>query len=102
MRLHHLMGLSLVDDDLLRYTREWGDIADPRSRLPNKSIILSTGMSTLEQVESAAKLASSFKPMTKDEMKYWNDRLAPNATPLTLDYLREGYVDDGGWRAHLA
>ena len=68
--------------------------------LPVHGVIL--GMSTLEQVESAAKLASSFKPMTKDEMKYWNDRLAPNATPLTLDYLREGYVDDGGWRAHLA
>ena len=68
--------------------------------LPVHGVIL--GMSTPEQVESAAKLASSFTAMTEEEKKYWNERLAPNATPLTLDYLREGYVDDGGWRAHLA
>jgi len=50
---YKIASALLTDDDLLRYTREWGDIADPRSRLPNKSIILSTGMSTLEQIDHA-------------------------------------------------
>jgi len=50
---YKIASALLTDDDLLRYTREWGDIADPRSRLPNKSIIRSTGMSTLEQIDHA-------------------------------------------------
>ncbi len=68
--------------------------------LPVHGIIL--GMHTVEHVESAARLAANFTPMTAEEMRQWNERLAPHASELTLHYLRRGYVDDGGWRAHLA
>ncbi len=68
--------------------------------LPVHGIML--GMSTPEHVVSACEMSAGFTPMTEEEMRYWNERLAPSATELTLDYLRPDYVDDGGWRAHLA
>jgi len=68
--------------------------------LPVHGVVL--GMSTPEHVASACEIAAGFTPMTEEEMRYWNERLAPSATAATLDYLRPGYVDDGGWRAHLA
>lgn len=59
-------------------------------------------MSTKEHVISAVELAKNFKPMSENEMRDWNRRLGPSANELTLDYLRHDYVDDGGWREHLA
>ena len=68
--------------------------------LPVHGVIL--GMSTPEHVTSACEMSAGFTPMTEEEMHYWNERLSPSATAATLDYLRPGYVDDGGPRAHLA
>jgi len=68
--------------------------------LPVHGMLL--GMSIPQHVESAAELCAGFTPMTKEEMRYWNERLAPSADALTLDYLRSDYLDDGGYRAHLA
>ncbi|MBN2289567.1 MAG: aldo/keto reductase [Candidatus Glassbacteria bacterium] len=68
--------------------------------LPAHGIIL--GMHTREHVESAASLAASFTPMTDREMRELNNRLAPSANAAVLDYLRPDYVDNGGYRAHLA
>jgi len=68
--------------------------------LPVHGVIL--GMTTPEHVISACELSATFIPMTQEEMRYWNEKLAPSATAATLDYLRPDYVDDGGWRAHLA
>ena len=68
--------------------------------LPVHGILL--GMNEPEHVTSACDLAADFTPMTVEEMRSWNERLAPSANELTLDYLRKDYVDDGGWRAHLA
>ncbi|HUU28339.1 MAG TPA: aldo/keto reductase, partial [archaeon] len=68
--------------------------------LPVHGVIL--GMNMPEHVETAAALTADFTPMTKEEMRQWNERLAPSANELTLDYLRADYVDDGGYRAHLA
>ncbi|MEA1997590.1 MAG: aldo/keto reductase, partial [Gemmatimonadota bacterium] len=76
--------------ELLRYA--WS--------LPVHGIVL--GMHTREHVETAAEMCADFTPMPKDEMRRWNELLAPSANELTLDYLRPDYVDDGGWRAHLA
>jgi predicted aldo/keto reductase-like oxidoreductase len=67
--------------------------------LPVHGVLL--GMSTPEHVTSAVKMASTFQPMTREEMGEWNRRLAPSANELTLHYLRPEYVDDGGWREHL-
>ncbi len=67
--------------------------------LPVHGIIL--GMSTPEHVISACEMAASYEPMTKEEMRKWNKKLAPSANKLTLHYLDEKYKDDGGWRAHL-
>ena len=67
--------------------------------LPVHGVIL--GMSTPEHVISACELAANFTPMTPDEMRHWNEELAPSATALTLDYLRPDYVDNGEPRAHL-
>jgi len=66
--------------------------------LPVHGVIL--GMTTPEHVVSACELAANFKPMTTEEMKMWNERLAPSISELT--YTNPSYVDDGGWRAHLA
>jgi len=66
--------------------------------LPVHGIIL--GMSTPEHVTSACEMSATFTPMTEEEMHYWNERLAPSMGELT--YLDPSYVDDGGWRAHLA
>ena len=66
--------------------------------LPVHGIIL--GMSTPEHVISACEMSATFTPMSEEEMHYWNERLAPSVTELT--YLDPSYVDDGGWRAHLA
>lgn len=63
---------------------------------------LTLGMTTPEHVESAVALASNLTPMTQEEMRALNKKLAPSANPVTLHYLRPGYVDDGGWRAHMA
>ena len=60
------------------------------------------GMNKPEHVESVARLAADFSPMTAEEMKSLNVRLAPSANALTLDYLREDYEDDGQPRPHLA
>jgi uncharacterized protein len=68
--------------------------------LPSHGIVL--GMHTTEHVISAAEMAAGFTPMTKEEMRSWNERLAAHANELTLDYLRDDYIDDGGYRAHLA
>ena len=68
--------------------------------LPVHGVIL--GMSMPEHVTSACEMSAGFTPMTEEEMHYWNERLSPSATAATLDYLRPGYVDDGGPRAHLA
>lgn len=67
--------------------------------LPSQGILL--GMSTPEHVNSAVDLALDFEPMTAEEMRGINSRLAPSANDLTLHYLRPEYVDDGGWRSHL-
>ncbi|MEA2062258.1 MAG: aldo/keto reductase [Gemmatimonadota bacterium] len=67
--------------------------------LPVHGIIM--GMHTVEHIEGAARLASSFDPMPREQMNELNLRLAPNANSLTLDYLRPDYVDNGGYRAHL-
>jgi uncharacterized protein len=68
--------------------------------LPVHGIVL--GMHTTEHVVSACEMAAKFTPMTADEKRSWNERLAPSANKLTLHYLRPEYTDDGGWRAHLA
>jgi predicted aldo/keto reductase-like oxidoreductase len=68
--------------------------------LPVHGIVL--GMHTTEHVESAARMAASFKPMTTGEMRDLNRRLAPSADQACLDYLRSDYLDNGGYRAHLA
>ncbi|MBN2290484.1 MAG: aldo/keto reductase, partial [Candidatus Glassbacteria bacterium] len=68
--------------------------------LPVHGIVL--GMSTPEHVESAAALAAGFTPMTREEMLHWNDCLAESANQMALDYMRRDYLDDGGYRAHLA
>ncbi len=68
--------------------------------LPVHGMLL--GMTIPEHVESAAAMTAGFTPMTKEEMLYWNERLGPSADALTLDYLRSDYLDDGGYRAHLA
>jgi uncharacterized protein len=68
--------------------------------LPVHGLVL--GMSKEKDVTDAVELAANFKPMTREEMAAWNQKLAPNANKLTLNYLRDDYVDDGGWRAHLA
>ncbi|MEA2062259.1 MAG: aldo/keto reductase [Gemmatimonadota bacterium] len=77
-------------EDLLRYGFS----------LPIHGMVL--GMHTVEHVESAARLAAGFKPMTREEMDDLNGRLTYFADDLTLDYLRPDYVDNGGYRAHLA
>ncbi len=66
--------------------------------LPVHGIIL--GMHTTEHVTSACEMSATFTPMTEEEMRYWNERLAPSMGELA--YLDPSYVDDGGWRAHLA
>ena len=66
--------------------------------LPVHGVIL--GMTTPEHVITACELAASFTPMSAEEMRMWNERLAPSVTELT--YTDPSYVDDGGWRAHLA
>ena len=68
--------------------------------LPVHGILL--GMSAPEQVVSACELACNFTPMTSEEMRSLNERLAPSANELTLHYLSPDYVDDGTPRAHLA
>ncbi|HUU26489.1 MAG TPA: aldo/keto reductase [archaeon] len=68
--------------------------------LPVHGILL--GVNAPEQVISACELACNFTPMTPDEMRGMNERLAPSANQLTLHYLRPDYVDDGGPREHLA
>jgi uncharacterized protein len=68
--------------------------------LPVHGIVL--GMHKTEHVVSACELAANFTPMTPDEMRSWNERLSPSANKLTLHYLNPDYVDNGGWRAHLA
>lgn len=68
--------------------------------LPVHGILL--GMNEPEHVTTACELAEDFTPMTPAEMRSWNEKLAPRANELTLDYLRKDYVDDGGWREHLA
>lgn len=68
--------------------------------LPVHGILL--GMNTVEQVTSAVELARNFKPMNAEEMAEWNRKLGPSANELTLHYLRPDYIDDGGWREHLA
>jgi hypothetical protein len=68
--------------------------------LPVHGVLL--GMHTVEHVTSAAELAATFTPMTKEEMRSLNERLAPSANELVLDYLRPAYRDDGGYRPHLA
>lgn len=68
--------------------------------LPVHGIVL--GMHEKEHVDSAVEMACNFTPMSADEMRAWNEKLAPSANKLTLFYLRDGYVDDGGRRAHLA
>ena len=60
------------------------------------------GMHTVEHVVSACEMAADFTPMTAGEMRALNERLAPSSTASTLHYLRPDYVDDGGWRTHLA
>ena len=66
--------------------------------LPVHGVIL--GMTTQEHVTTACDLAANLVPMTEAEMKAMNKELAPSADRLT--YLDPNYVDDGGWRAHLA
>jgi aryl-alcohol dehydrogenase-like predicted oxidoreductase len=66
--------------------------------LPVHGVIL--GMTTEEHVTTACDLAANLVPMTEAEMKAMNEKLAPSADRLT--YLDPNYVDDGGWRAHLA
>ena len=68
--------------------------------LPVHGILL--GVNTPEQVIAACDLAADFTPMTAEEKRELNERLAPNANELTLHYLRPDYVDDGRPRAHLA
>jgi uncharacterized protein len=68
--------------------------------LPVHGIVL--GMHAKEHIDSAVDMANNFKPMTADEMRSWNEKLAPSANELTLFYLRDGYRDDGAPRAHLA
>ena len=66
--------------------------------LPVHGVIL--GMTIPEHVNTACDLAANLVPMTREEMKQMNEKLAPSADLLT--YLDPNYVDDGGWRAHLA
>ena len=68
--------------------------------LPVHGIVL--GMSTPQHVESIAEMAANLTPMTKEQMRRLNERLAPSANMTILDYLRPDYVDDGGYRPHLA
>lgn len=65
--------------------------------LPVHGVIL--GMTYPEHVETACDLAANLTPMTEQEMKEMNRKLAPSADRLT--YLDPDYIDDGGWRAHL-
>ncbi|MBW7998094.1 MAG: twin-arginine translocation signal domain-containing protein [Candidatus Glassbacteria bacterium] len=65
--------------------------------LPVHGVIL--GMTTPEHVITACDLAANFTPMSAEEMRKWNEELAPSVGELT--YLDPSYVDDGGWRAHL-
>ncbi len=66
--------------------------------LPVHGVIL--GMNAIEHVVTACDLAANFTPMTDEEMRALNKELAPSVGILT--YLDPNYVDDGGWRAHLA
>ncbi len=66
--------------------------------LPVHGVIL--GMHAVEHIETACEMAANFVPMTDDEMQALNKKLAPSVGELT--YLDPDYVDDGGWRAHLA
>ena len=59
-------------------------------------------MNTKENIDQAVEMACNHTPMTPEEMRAWNEKLAPNANKLTLFYLRDGYADDGAPRAHLA
>jgi uncharacterized protein len=68
--------------------------------LPVHGILL--GMNTPEQVVSNCDLAANFTPMSVEEKRELNGRLAASANELTLHYLNPAYVDDGGSRAHLA
>ncbi len=63
---------------------------------------MALGMSNTRDVDRAVEMACTFKPMDAEEMRSWNEKLAPSANELTLFYLRDGYVDDGCPRAHLA
>jgi len=65
--------------------------------LPVHGVIL--GMTLPEHVNTACELAANVTPMTEQEMREMNERLAPSANQMT--YLDPNYVDDGGWRAHM-
>jgi uncharacterized protein len=66
--------------------------------LPVHGVIL--GMHSVEHITTACDMAANFTPMTAEEMQALNKKLAPSVGILT--YLDPNYVDDGGWRAHLA